>query len=253
MPYSQQAVTSVQKWSDKTFSLITTRPTDFEFENGEFVTIGLRPQGKLIARAYSIVSTNDQDYLEFLSIYIPQGPLTSHMARIQEGDAIWINSKSTGTLTLQHVKPGRHLYMIATGTGLAPFIALIRDSKTYENFEQVILVHSVRTVAELAYKSEIEAMNKPNLHYVPTVTREPFKTTERGADLFRNDKLFTLLNLPPADPEQDRVMLCGNPDMNKEMTIYLKEQGWSLTNHRGIGNFTTELAFVIRDNEKQEA
>jgi len=246
MPYSEQTVTAIHKWSDRTFSLKTTRPDDFTFENGEFVSIGLRPEGKLIARAYSIVSTNDDDYLEFLSIHVPEGPLTSRLAGIREGESIWINSKSTGTLTMGHVLAGRNLYMLSTGTGLAPFISLIHDTRLYERFEKVILVHSVRAVAELAYKQEIEALCNTQLYYVPTVTREPFATTARGADLFRSGELFNLLKLPVADPEQDRVMICGNPNMNKEMTEYLKSHGWTETSHRGIGNFTTEKAFVNR-------
>ena len=245
MPYSEQTVTSIRKWSDKTFSLTTTRPEGFSFENGEFVTIGLRPEGKMIARAYSIVSTNDHDHLEFLSIHIPDGPLTSHLARIREGDNVWINSKTTGTLTLKHIQPGRNLYLISTGTGLAPFVALIRDPEVYQNFENVILVHSVRTVAELAYRQDIESIDNPRLHYVPTVTREEFVTTKRGTDLFRSGELFRQLQLPDADPELDRVMLCGNPNMNQEMTAYLEQQGWTQTSYRGVGNFTTEIAFVI--------
>lgn len=248
MPYTQQTVTSVRKWSNKSFSLITTRPEDFQFENGEFVTIGLRPQGKLIPRAYSIVSTNDKDHLEFLSIYVPEGPLTSHLVNIRQGDSLWINSKSTGSLTKKYIQSGRNLYLLSTGTGLAPFMSLIRDPDVYRNFERVILVHSVRTVAELAYKADIEALTNDRLFYVPTVTRESFKTQQRGADLFRGGELFTMLGLPQADPQQDRVMLCGNPDMNKEVSNYLEEQGWDQTSHRGVGTFTTEKAFVTRND-----
>lgn len=246
MPYSEQTVTSIHKWSDRTFSLKTTRPDDFTFKNGEFVSIGLRPEGKLIARAYSIVSTNDDNYLEFLSIHVPEGPLTSRLADIREGEPIWINSKSTGTLTMKHVLPGRNIYMLSTGTGLAPFISLIHDAELFLRFENVVLVHTVRAIAELAYKQEIEALPVPQLHYVPTVTREPFAMNARGADLFRSGELSRLLNLPAADPELDRVMICGNPNMNKEMTEYLTRHGWTETSHRGIGNFTTEKAFVIR-------
>lgn len=246
MPYTEQTVTSVRKWSDKTFSLTTTRAEDFQFANGEFVTIGLRSEGKLIARAYSIVSTNDQDYLEFLSIHIPDGPLTSHLANVSAGDGVWINSKSTGTLTLKHIQPGRNLYLLSTGTGVAPFMSIIRDAVSYDHFEHIVLVHSVRHLAELAYNEEIAAMNNECLLYVPTVTREAFPTPQRGADLFRSGELFTQLGLPNADPAKDRVMLCGNPNMNKEMAAYLKDQGWSETNHSGIGNFTTEKAFAIR-------
>jgi ferredoxin/flavodoxin---NADP+ reductase len=244
MPYSEQTVKSVRPWSDKTFSFTLSRPQDFSFENGEFVTIGLKREGKLVARAYSIVSTASHDYLEFLSIHVPDGPLTSQLAQIRPGDSVWVNSKTTGTLTLHHVLPGRTLYMLATGTGLAPFLSLIRDPELYVRFEHVVLVHSVRRVAELAYRDEIEALAGERLRYVPTVTREPFATPERGSDLFRSGALSQRLGLPAPDPERDRVMICGNPGMTRDMTHYLKDAGWTLTNHRGVGNFTTEVAFV---------
>ena len=245
MPYSEQTVQSVRPWSDKTFSFTLTRPQDFSFANGEFVTLGLKREGKLVARAYSIVSTADRDHLEFLSIHVPDGPLTSQLAHIQPGHSVWVNSKTTGSLTLNHVLPGRTLYMLATGTGLAPFISLVRDPETYARFEQVVLVHSVRTVAELAYREEFETLGNPQLRYVPTVTREAFATPERGAELFRSGLLSQRLGLPAPDPEQDRVMICGNPEMTREMTTHLKDTGWTLTNHRGVGNFSTELAFVV--------
>lgn len=245
MSYSEQRVQSVRPWSDKTFSFTLSRPQDFAFENGEFVTIGLKREGRLVARAYSIVSTADRDYLEFLSIHVPDGPLTSQLVHIRPGDTVWVNDKTTGTLTLHHVLPGRVLYMLATGTGLAPFMSLIRDAGLYARFEHVALVHSVRTVAELAYRDEIEALRQPRLHYVPTVTREPFPTPERGGDLFRSGELSRRLGLPVPDPAQDRVMICGNPDMTRQLTRYLKDSGWTLTNHRGVGNFTTEFAFVV--------
>ncbi|MEQ1663393.1 MAG: ferredoxin--NADP reductase [Thiobacillus sp.] len=245
MPYSEQTVQSVRPWSDKTFSFTLTRPQDFVFDNGEFVTIGLKREGKLVARAYSIVSTTDHDHLEFLSIHVPDGPLTSQLAHVQPGDTVWVNSKATGSLTLNHVLPGRVLYMLATGTGLAPFISLVRDPHTRTLFEQIVLVHSVRTADELAYRDELTALDSPNFRYVPTVTREPFPTPERGADLFRSGALAQRLGLPAADPAHDRVMICGNPEMTRDMTTYLKDKGWVLTNHRGIGSFTTELAFVV--------
>ena len=245
MPYSEQTVQSVRTWSDKTFSFTLSRPQDFEFANGEFVTLGLKREGKLVARAYSIVSTADRDHLEFLSIHVPDGPLTSQLVQVQPGSSVWVNSKATGSLTLNHVLPGRTLYMLATGTGLAPFISLVRDAATYAQFEQVVLVHSVRSVAELAYRTELETMDNPQFHYVPTVTREAFATSGRGADLFRSGELSRRLDLPLPDPEHDRVMICGNPEMTREMTMYLKDSGWTLTNHRGVGNFSTELAFVV--------
>ncbi len=245
MPYSEQTVQSIRPWSDKTFSFTLSRPQDFHFENGEFVTIGLKQEGKLVARAYSIVSTAEQPELEFLSIHVPDGPLTSRLANIRPGDSVWVNSKTTGSLTLNHVLPGRTLYMLATGTGLAPFVSLIRDPALYVRYERIVLVHSVRSVSELAYRDEIASMDNPQLGYVPTVTREAFETPERGGDLFRSGALSQRLGLPAPDPEHDRVMICGNPAMTREMTTYLKDSGWTLTNHRGIGNFTTEVAFVL--------
>ena len=125
-------------------------------------------------------------------------------------------------------------------------MSLIRDAALYKQFEHVVLVHSVRTRAELAYKEEIEALCSDRLSYLPTVTRETFNNTQRGADLFRSGELFALSGLPQAEPQQDRVMICGNPVMNREMTDYLKDQGWTETSHRGLGNFTTEKAFAIR-------
>lgn len=246
MPYSEQQVTSKHRWSDNIFTFTTTRPEGFEFRNGEFVTLGLRPEGKLIPRAYSIVSTNQDEELEFLSIQVPDGPLTSHLAMVDEGSSVWINSKSTGSLTLDHVRPGRHLYMLATGTGLAPFMSLIRGKEVFAQYERVILVHTVRTQEALAYRKELKAQSNDQFLYLPTVTREQFENTERGAELFRSGELAERLNLPAIDREQDRVMLCGNPNMNREMTEYLEQNGWSMTNYKGIGNFTVEQAFVLQ-------
>ncbi|MCI0507781.1 MAG: ferredoxin--NADP reductase [Gammaproteobacteria bacterium] len=245
MPYTEQFVTSFQRWSDKTFSFKTTRPTDFHFENGEFVTIGLRPEGKLIARAYSIVSSNDADHLEFLSIHVPEGPLTSRLARIETGDSVWVNNKATGSLTLKHVQPGRHLYLLATGTGLAPFVCLVRSPEVYDAFERVILVHTVRTVKELAYKDEIESLTGGRFFYVPCVTREPFRNNIRCSDLFKSGELFSMTDSPHADPELDRVLICGNPEMVRDMRNHLNGQGWTMTNHSGVGNYSVEKAFVV--------
>ena len=246
MPYAEQKVTALHRWSDRTFSLTTTRPEGFEFKNGEFVMLGLRVDGKLIPRAYSIASTNRDDHLEFLSIQVPDGPLTSRLGQIHEGHSIWINTKTTGSLTLDHIQPGRNLYLLATGTGLAPFISLIRAGEVFERFQKVILVHTVRTLRGLAYRDELSARVDEQFRYVPTVTREPFETTERGADLFRSGKLFAMLDLPTAEPEHDRVMLCGNPNMNREMTDYLKDKDWTMTGYKGVGNFTVEQAFVLQ-------
>jgi len=246
MPYAEQKVTSIHRWSDRTFSLTTTRPEGFEFKNGEFVMLGLRVDGKMIPRAYSIASSNRDDHLEFLSIQVPDGPLTSRLSQIHEGEPIWINTKTTGSLTLEHIQPGRNLYLLATGTGVAPFISLIRAGEVFERYQKVILVHTVRNVKGLAFREELEARANEQFRYVPTVTREPFATHQRGADLFRNGMLFEMLDLPPAVPEHDRVMLCGNPNMNKEMSDYLQQHGWTMSDYKGVGNFTVEQAFVLQ-------
>lgn len=246
MPYAEQEITAVHRWSERIFSFRTTRPPGFDFKNGEFVMLGLRPKGKLIPRAYSIVSTNDDDYLEFLSIQVPDGPLTSRLAEVDKGNSIWINTKSTGSLTLDHIQPGRHLYMLATGTGLAPFISLIRAGEVFKAFDRVILAHTVRTQPALAYRDELNKRADEQFLYVPTVTREAYTTNGRGAELFRSGELSQQLELATPDPAHDRVMLCGNPHMNQEMTDYLKQQGWTMTNYKGPGNFTVEQAFVLQ-------
>ncbi len=244
MPYSEQKVTEVRPWSKRTFSLTLTRPSDFEFVNGEFVTLGLKTEGRLIARAYSIVSTRDDDHLEFLSIHVPDGPFTSSLVKVQPGDSVWVNGKATGSLTLSHVLPGRNLYLLATGTGLAPFMSLIRDPVTYDAFATIVLVHTVRTAAELAYREELEARAGKALRYVPTVTREAFARTGRCSDIFTCGALSAEAGLPLPDPAQDRVLICGNPEMNRQMSAFLRENGWTMTNHRGVGNFSVEAAFV---------
>lgn len=252
LPYSEERITAIHRWSSKTFSFKATRPDGFRFENGQFVTLGLRRDGRLIPRAYSIVSDPAESDLEFLSIHVPDGPLTSELAQASVGDSIWINSKITGSLTLRHVQPGRHLYLLATGTGIAPFISLVRGQQVFEQHAAVILVHSVRTAAELSYREELERRVGKDFHYVPTVTRENFPLQVRGADLFRSGDLFAHLGLPAAVPEHDRVMLCGNPQMNREMADFLRDQGWTMTNYKGVGNFTVEQAFVAAQSDAED-
>jgi len=218
-----ERVLSVHHWNDTLFSFKTTRNPGLRFENGQFVMIGLEVGGRPLMRAYSIASPNYEEHLEFFSIKVPDGPLTSRLQHLQEGDSLMVSRKPTGTLVLDDLLPGKHLYLLSTGTGLAPFMSVIQDPETYERFEKVVLVHGVRYVNEVAYREFItellpqneyfgEAL-KEKLIYYPTVTREPFENQGRLTDLMRSGKLFSDIGLPPINPENDRAMICGSPSM----------------------------------------
>ena len=251
----QVTVTSVTQWADSLFSFQTERPKSFRFQSGEFAMIGLADaQGKPLTRAYSIASPNWDDHLEFYSIIVEDGPLTSRLRHIQPGDQIILRPKTTGTLTHDRLRPGQRLYLLATGTGFAPFAALIRDPETYERFAKVILVHGCRTVAELGYgqtivKNSIDhpligALASAQLHYVPSVTREDFTQTGRITDLFRNDKLTSALALPPLDAAHDRVMICGSIGFNQDMASQLAQKGFCEGSLSTPGDYVIERAFV---------
>ena len=250
-----QKVLSVTHWNESLFSFTTTRDDSFRFENGQFVMIGLEVDGKPLLRAYSIASPNYAEHLEFFSIKVPNGPLTSRLQNIQVGDDILVGKKPTGTLLLSDLKPGKHLYFLSTGTGLAPFISLIQDLETYEKFEKIILVHGVRHVNDLAYRDFItrelleneflgeEARQK--LIYYPTVTREPFINQGRLTDLLENGKLFADIGLPPFNPAHDRAMLCGSPAMLDDTCALLDKAGLIVSPRIGIaGDYVIERAFV---------
>jgi ferredoxin--NADP+ reductase len=253
--FLEETVTSVHHWTDRLFSFKTTRDQALRFSNGHFTMIGLRVDGKPLLRAYSIVSANYEDHLEFLSIKVQDGPLTSKLQHLKAGDEIVVSRKPTGTLVLRDLKPGKHLYLLSTGTGLAPFISLIQDPETYERFEKVVLIHGVRTVSELAY-GEFISNELPNheyfadlvrdkLIYYPTVTREPFRNQGRLTDLIESGKLFTDIGLPPLDPTNDRVMICGSPAMIKDCCKLLDQRGFKVSPHIGAaGDYVIERAFV---------
>jgi ferredoxin--NADP+ reductase len=250
----QQRVLSVHHWTDRLFTFTTTRDASLRFSNGHFTMIGLEVDGKPLLRAYSIVSANYEDHLEFLSIKVPDGPLTSRLQHVRPGDAIVVGRKPTGTLLIDYLTPGKRLYMMSTGTGLAPFMSIVRDPATYERFEQVVLVHGVREVDELAYHDLLVDhlpqheflgdMVRQQLRYYPTVTREPYRNMGRITELIESGKLFTDLDLPPLDPAVDRVMTCGSPAMLRDLKRALEARGFREGSTTTPGDFVVERAFV---------
>jgi ferredoxin--NADP+ reductase len=253
--YHTERVLSVRHWNDTLFSFKTTRNPGLRFHNGHFVMIGLEVSGRPLVRAYSIASANHEEYLEFLSIKVPNGPLTSRLQHLKVDDTVLVSRKPVGTLVLADLKPGRYLYLLSTGTGLAPFLSIIQDPETYERFEKIILAHGVRRVSELAYADfithELPAheflgeMVQKQLIYYPTVTRDPFHRQGRLTDLIESEKLFTDIGLPLFDPERDRVMICGSPAMLKETRALLDVRGFAISPHTGEpGDYVIERAFV---------
>lgn len=253
--FLEERVLSVHHWTDRLFSFTTTRDPALRFSNGHFTMIGLRDEnGKPLLRAYSIASANYEEHLEFLSIKVQDGPLTSKLQHIQVGDTIIVGRKPTGTLLIDYLLPGKRLYLLSSGTGLAPFLSVIRDPETYEKFDEVILVHGVREVAELAYHDFItknlpdheflgEMINK-QLRYYPTVTREDFHQTGRITDLIESGKLFSDLGVAPLNREQDRIMICGSPGLLKDLKTMLETRGFNEGNTSKPGDFVIERAFA---------
>ncbi|MBD5805477.1 Ferredoxin--NADP reductase [Azoarcus sp. Aa7] len=250
-----ERVLSVHHWNDSLFSFRTTRDRALRFTNGQFVMIGLEVEGRPLTRAYSIASPNHEEHLEFFSIKVPNGPLTSRLQHLREGDPIVVSKKPTGTLVLHDLKPGKHLYLLSTGTGLAPFMSVIQDPETYERFERVVLIHGVRTVSELAYRDFITnelpqheffgEFVRDKLIYYPTVTREPFENQGRLTDLINSGKLFRDIGLPELDPAIDRAMICGSPAMLKDCCTLLDSRGFHISKHIGDpGDYVIERAFV---------
>ncbi|MFT5988088.1 MAG: ferredoxin--NADP+ reductase [Marinobacter psychrophilus] len=249
----KETVTSVHHWNDTLFSFKTSRDPSFRFKNGHFVMIGLETEGKPLMRAYSIASANYEEELEFLSIKVQDGPLTSRLQKIKVGDEILISRKPTGTLILDNLLPGKNLWLIATGTGLAPFMSIIKDPDVYEAFDKVIITHGVRYVTELAYQHEIEAlpqneffgeMVEGKLLYYPTVTREPFRHTGRLTHAMESGKITQDLGLSELDVENDRFMICGSPSMLKDTCTILNSMGFKEARGRDMGHYVVERAFV---------
>lgn len=250
-----ERVTHVHHWNDSLFSFRTTRDAALRFDNGQFLMIGLPVNGKPLLRAYSIASAAHEEHLEFFSIKVPHGPLTSRLQNLQEGHEILVSRKPTGTLVLRDLRPGKRLFLFSTGTGLAPFLSLVKDPELYERFPQIVLVHGVRTTNELAYADYLsqELPQHPylgeyaqaQLTYYPTVTREPFRNRGRLTDLITSGQLFDDLQIPSLDPATDRAMICGSPAMLKETAAILDAKGFQISPHIGErGDYVIERAFV---------
>lgn len=252
---SVERVLRVRHWNDTLFSFSCTRDASLRFENGQFVMIGLEVNGKPLMRAYSIASANYEENLEFFSIKVQNGPLTSRLQNLQPGHEILVSRKPTGTLVLRDLKPGKRLFLLSTGTGLAPFLSLVKDPEMYERFEKIVLVHGVRLTSELAYEEYLSQilpndenlgdMVRDKLVYYPTVTREPYRNRGRQTDLIESGKLFADIGQGPLDPATDRAMICGSPSMLKDLAGLLDARGFKISPHIGEpGDYVIERAFV---------
>jgi ferredoxin--NADP+ reductase len=252
-----ERVLAVRHWTDTQFTFTTTRDRGLRFENGQFVMVGLALGSRPVLRAYSIASANHEEHLEFLSIKVPDGPLTSRLQHVRAGDEVLISRKPTGTLLLQDLRPGKRLYLLSTGTGAAPFMSLITDPEVYERFEHVVFVHGVRWARETAVvRHRIEALRahellgaatRAKLRYYPTVTREPHANCGRLTALIESGRLFRTLGLPALDPGEDRIMVCGSPAMLSDTCALLDARGFTISAHIGeAGDYVIERAFVTR-------
>ncbi|MCD1598957.1 ferredoxin--NADP reductase [Rheinheimera aquimaris] len=252
-------VTAVHHWNDTLFSFKTTREPSFRFESGQFVMIGLEVDGRPLMRAYSIASPHYDEELEFFSIKVPNGALTSRLQNINVGDPVMLTVRPAGTLVPGYLIPGKHLYLLSTGTGLAPFMSIIRDPFIYDSFDKIILVHGTRWRSELAYQNEIEQVLPDNpyfgeevrakLIYYPTVTREEYVRNGvphqgRITELLDSGKLLQDIGMPALNPEHDRFMLCGNDAMLQQLMAMLDQRGFVKANSRTMGHYVIEQAFI---------
>ena len=254
--FNRERVLGIQHFTDKLFAFRTTRTQSFRFQSGQFTMIGLETEGRPLLRAYSMASAVYDDELEFFSIKVPEGPLTSKLQHIVAGDEIIVGTKPTGTLIVSNLQPGKRLFLLATGTGFAPFASIVRDPETYERFDTVIAVEGCREVAELGYASQVAAtvlsheflgeLAAGKLLYYPTVTREPFRNRGRIPDLIDNGKLCADLDIAPFDLATDCVMLCGNPQMLIDLRKLFSSRGYAEGSSGKPGDFVVEKAFVER-------
>lgn len=250
-----ETVLSVTHWNDTLFSFTTTRAPSFRFESGHFVMLGLPGGERPLTRAYSLAGPSHAEQLEFFSIKVPGGALTSRLQHLQAGDPVLVGNKPTGTLMLSDLRPGRTLYLLCTGTGLAPFMGIVREPEAYAAFEKIVLVHGVRHTSDLAYRDYIDnelphdeyfgADVVAKLIYSPTVTRDDFRNRGRITDLIRSGALAARLGLPPLSPQTDRVMVCGGPAMLADTRALLDSLGFDISPGRGRpGAYVVERAFA---------
>ena len=252
--FNTESVISVRHWTDRLFSFRTTRAPGFRFRSGQFIMMGVEAEGRPLVRAYSLASAPYEDELEFFSIKVAAGPLTSRLQHLKEGDKVLVGRKPTGTLLVDNLREGRNLFLLGTGTGLAPWLSLIKDPEVYERFERVIVVHGCRWASELAYSDYISnelpndeligELVREKLTYYPTVTREPFRNNGRISLLLDNGKLAADLGLPGIDRAHDRFMLCGSPAMLADLRAWLEGRGFEEGNQGEPGDFVIEKAFV---------
>ncbi len=254
-----QTVTSVKHWTDRLFSFRVSRPQSLRFRSGEFVMIGLLgDNGKPLLRAYSIASPAWDEELEFYSIKVQDGPLTSKLQHIQPGDQIILRPKPVGTLVHDALLPGKRIWFFATGTGFAPFASLLREPETYENYDEVVITHTCRDVAELDYGRQLiedlkadELMqeligpeNLAKIRYYPTTTREESPRMGRITDLLKDGTVFADLGIAPITPETDRAMVCGSLAFNQDIKEILEEFGLVEGANSDPQHYVVEKAFV---------
>ncbi|OQW59389.1 MAG: ferredoxin--NADP(+) reductase [Proteobacteria bacterium SG_bin9] len=254
--FNREQVLSVRHWTDTLFSFTATRDPGFRFQNGQFAMIGLEVEGRPLLRAYSMASANHEEALEFFSIKVSDGALTSRLQTIKEGDIILVGRKATGTLITGNLIPGKRLFLLSTGTGLTPFASLIKDPDVYDQYESIVLVHGCRQVSELTYGEQLVArltedelfgpLLQDKLIYYPTVTREPFRNRGRITDLITSNQLFNDTGLGTLDIATDRIMMCGSPRMLEDLKVMLEGRGFEEGNHSEPGHFVIEKAFAER-------
>ena len=254
--FNKEQVLAVRHWTDTLFTFTTTRDPGFRFTSGQFTMMGLEVEGRPLLRAYSMASANHEETLEFFSIKVQDGPLTSKLQCIKQGDVVLVGRKATGTLITDNLLPGKRLLLLCTGTGLAPFVSIVKDPDVYERYEKIVLVHGCRQIAELAYGEQIvnslrhdeflgEIMSG-KLDYYPTVTREPFRNRGRITDLIASGKLFADIGQAPLDIQTDRAMLCGSPTMLEDLQLMFGRLDFVEGSHSEPGHFVIEKAFVER-------